>query len=442
MGFQAGVAEVVLAPPAGTPMAGYMARQGPSRGWLDPLVAQALYLEGHRGRAVIVCADLIAVDWDLTRAVRDVLGPGLGVPAAGVMVAASHTHSSYAGVVDRLHVADRPQSDPCLREYTARSLAGVAKLAAMAPENCYLSLGRATVRGVGANRDDPSIPVDPEVTVLALSRQDGSLIAVLVNYACHPTVLGADNLLLSSDFVGPMRRTVQKRLRAAGLGCPPVLYTNGAAGDVSPRFTRRAQTWAEARRMGCLVGIAAATAVLGAEPVKGSLAVACGERDVALPARILDPDDLKHRVAAAESELRRAEQMGRSHGELRRLRTMWEGALVQREMYGRLPVQLTTHLQVLLLGPIALVGVPGELFSCLGLHLKERSPVPATVVVGYANDYLGYIADRDAYAGGAYEVLVSPLAEGSGEILVEQLLRLCEDVYKAAAGVDTGGGRN
>jgi hypothetical protein len=62
--------------------------------------------------------------------------------------------------------------------------------------------------------------------------------------------------------------------------------------------------------------------------------------------------------------------------------------------------------QALKLGPLAVVALPGEVFSSFGGAIKRGSPFPAprTLVAGWSNDNVGYIPDADAYPLGGYEV--------------------------------------
>ena len=72
--------------------------------------------------------------------------------------------------------------------------------------------------------------VDPEIVVLKIVSERGAPLAGLWNFAIHGTMLGKRNLLLSSDVMGVASRQLESTLGV------PVLFVNGAVGDVSPRF--------------------------------------------------------------------------------------------------------------------------------------------------------------------------------------------------------------
>lgn len=80
------------------------------------------------------------------------------------------------------------------------------------------------------------------------------------------------------------------------------------------------------------------------------------------------------------------------------------------------------EVQVLKIGWSAILGLPGEPFTSLGRQIRSRSSVRYLLIAGAANDYgpISYIADRAAYALGGYELIITSVAVGAGEILVEQ----------------------
>ena len=92
---------------------------------------------------------------------------------------------------------------------------------------------------------------------------------------------------------------------------------------------------------------------------------------------------------------------------------------------------LEAQVQVIALGrEIAWVGLPGEIFVELGLAIKKASPFRRTIVVSLANDNLGYIPNRKAYAEGNYEVVSARCAEGSGEMLAEAAVKMLKELYQ------------
>ncbi|MBN2152402.1 MAG: hypothetical protein JW839_13200, partial [Candidatus Lokiarchaeota archaeon] len=78
---------------------------------------------------------------------------------------------------------------------------------------------------------------------------------------------------------------------------------------------------------------------------------------------------------------------------------------------------VSTSVQAITLDGIAFVGVPGELFSEIGIRIKKSSTLANVLVVGYANDYVGYIPTRENYLAGGYETAMMALSEDEGEVV-------------------------
>ena len=94
----------------------------------------------------------------------------------------------------------------------------------------------------------------------------------------------------------------------------------------------------------------------------------------------------------------------------------------------------TTWLQAMAIGEVAVVGVPAELFSTFGLDIKHRSPFPHTVIAELANDWIGYLPDREAHKLGGYQTwmgLHSCAEVGTGERTADEAVRILEELHSA-----------
>ena len=95
-----------------------------------------------------------------------------------------------------------------------------------------------------------------------------------------------------------------------------------------------------------------------------------------------------------------------------------------------------TWVQAVLIGDIALVGMPGECFTVLGQEIKRRSPFRYTYVFELANDYIGYIPDQAGFDRGGYQTwtgLHSFLERGTGELIVDEAVGLLERLHQEPA---------
>jgi hypothetical protein len=403
----------------GTPLGGYVARTGPATGTLDPLEIGALSLVAGEDELVIVAADVVAVDEALTRQVAR----SAGISRDALLLAASHTHSGPAGISARLHPASEEQIDHALRRRFVAACAEVITGARARRMPAQVAIGQAETRGLAANRNDPAGPADPTLTAVDVRTSGGSRIAAIVHWACHPTALGADNLLVSADFPGAMRRGLRGRLGTPEL---PVLYLNGAAGDVSTRFTRQDQSPAEVDRLGEALAEAAGAALDDAEPVVARIGHATatlrlpGWRADAIAAATerAGPDEMSLNPAAARQAVTRAQGLAMLT------------ALAESDCR---PQWKTLRLDAWRLGGWRVAAVPGELTADLGMAVRD-SEGEAALVVGYAGGYAGYLADRAAYEAGAYEALASWFGPGAGERTAEAAIGLLERLDRAESG--------
>jgi neutral ceramidase len=227
--FRAGVARVDITPPAGHEMGGYAARKQKATGTHDPLYATVLVIESGDASLALVTCDLRSF---VSTRVGDLARQKYGVK--NTIISVSHTHSGpltwelrspwYAEAEDKMVAA--------IGEAKAAMFPASLE---MATGHVYLGFnrrkvvdGRATMWWRNAEKL-PSHPVDPTVNVLVVKDAAGKRRAILVNYACHPSVLGPDNLEYSADYPGAMKRYVETQV--PGATC---LFVQGGAGDINP----------------------------------------------------------------------------------------------------------------------------------------------------------------------------------------------------------------
>ncbi len=422
----AGAVEIDITPPVGSGFDGYSARQGTSLGVHDPLLAQLLLLRLGNAQIVLISLDLLGVGLAFTQWVRDGIQQAIGVPSECTLLACSHTHSGAAGFMPAQPGLSQYQ-DLDLQHQVADRLIGAAIWAQGRVQPARLGVGRGRLDGIGLNRNDPEKGlVDTGVTVLLVQDEGGKPLAVMLNYGCHPTVLGYQNLFFSADYPGAARSTLRKIYPDTVF-----LYTNGASGDVSTRFTRRDQSFAEVERMGRI--LAGETLKLMQTIITQPAAKLGGQvSPVELKFRQFPPPDVTQReLERLQAKLETLKAAQAPHGEIRRAITRVEGAtgqaLLAKELAGRSNNQSQIH--ILEIGGLSLVGLPGEPFTRTVLDIKNQSPYPYTAVVSYANDYQGYFPDALSIAEGDYEALISPYGADVAEHLGQVVLGLLQGAH-------------
>lgn len=421
MSLRGGFAISDIHAPPGLAMGGYAARSGVAEGTLDSLCCRVCVLSDAHGTLALVVLDLLFVSGVWTDELRTQIGARLGCDAAGVLIAATHTHAGPA------LFGTAPSTSAGLRDFERELATTVLQTVADArarQQEVHLALGEAHTAAVAANRRDVVDSVDDTVRVLVARATSGGYLGALGVFACHPTVLPPSNCSYSRDFFGYAVDAASETLGA------PVLLFNGAAADVSTRFTRRAADRAEAARLGQIVGDAIAAGAASAKPIKGTPLSACIEPVPIVLRELPSPTQAQDLVARAAEELQKMQTLHTPAAEQRHAAAQLEGAVAQLFLathggaaawLGHTPETATT--QLLRIGDCDMVGAPGELLSRVGCAIAQARS-RRTLVVGYANDYLGYFVDPPAASAGGYEALTAVVDPVSADRLAHRLAAL------------------
>lgn len=449
--LQAGAARVEITPPLTIPYLGYEPRHAFFEGVHDPLYARAVALDNGATPVIIIAADSIGYNNEIlgpgrnfTAEVRQRIEQQTGVPAQQIMLATSHAHSTPETIHLR-RLLDTPAAAPWL-EVLMDQLASAASMAFTQRRPSRLKVGIGQVQGLSRNRrviglhgriatsanltGDPALlssgPIDPQVGVLYGETLEGDVSFVLANFACHPVTVQVQPLV-SADFPGVATALVEKSVS----GCTNCLFLQGACGDINP--IGNTSDFADVERYGLM---------LGGEIIKliGQMRapnyptlkpeITMRSETLQLQVRDLPPrapaqqayDEAEHGLVTATTAEDRAHW--------RRQQRMAEETLI---LIDRGLDPIAAEVQVIWIGDLSLVALPGEPFVELGLELKQRSPTPYTFVVGYANDWIGYLATPQGWQQGGYEVGPGPwtrVGPAGGPQLVAKALALLNNNFQ------------
>jgi len=331
-------------------------------------------------------------------------------------------------------------ADDALREDLVERLADAARSLPGAVAACRPLFAEGSAPAAGGNRNDPAGPHDASVGLLAAVDGEGRVAAAVLDYASHGTVLGHDNLAWSADWPGAARRSLIGSLAelrpfdarspddgsARPGAAPAVAFLQGAAGDASPRFARRSQSFGEVDRLGGVVAGAALTALLEGIPDNREVHVAVRRASVSIQTRELPGlAEARRRASELEAKWMAARAAGVPAPQERIARTRYEGSLMHAALAeGGLPSVLELPIAAVAVCGAAWIHLPVELFASYGLALRERSPFPWTRVIGYTNGYFGYMADEPAHRDGVYEAFASRFDPRGGQVLTDAALDL------------------
>jgi hypothetical protein len=370
--LQIGVATIDITPPLGVKLAGYASRKEGATGVSHRLRAEALACKGEGGAWLMLTSDTIGYPRDLILRVRQAASAKTGLPPEAILVSATHTHSGPASM--RTYSEGVTPVDLQYKEDLEKRLAQVLADAwnSAAPgdfeaawtEAPELGSNRRVLRPNGVWENEwqdfegrHTGYFDPTVLLVAVRRPDGRRDALLVNYGCHPVVLGPSSLRISADYVGYMKDYLEAR-GAAGTA----MFALAGGGNINPRI--------------CIM--------VGAQHPRRM-----GER---LGQIVLEAAPKLYPVAAGPV------RVGRSEWKILSKRDWPKGS-------GRETGQeVVTEVQALRAGDLCFLAVPGELFSEYAAWFREASPLPLVAVVSIANDSVGYLPTDEAVPQGGHEV--------------------------------------
>ncbi|MFO7958753.1 MAG: hypothetical protein R6X33_16825 [Candidatus Brocadiia bacterium] len=422
-GLQAGVAEVEITPPVGTPLCGDLQPRD-SVGVQDPLYAKAIVLQCGGRRLAYVALDLIGLPLQEGEEAVSLASQRTGIPATDIVWAATHTHTGpytgrgpgsvegpvnrewldglpdkFAEAVGRAHASLRPAKMSRLRGFH-HGLAHNRRVMfkdGRAINTWNLGNADERVQSVGL-----AGPTDPEIGMLTFDDEHGELLAVLFHFSLHTNTNFGDHF--SADYPG----VVAARLRERFGPRVSTLFLPGAFGDLN--------CWGRTYRE---VGDALADAMI---PL--------------IEQREGDPAELrlaatKRRVWAVYRDFTedQEERIRQSGWPPERQEVFREGVEALREA-GKTGAE--TLLQAWRIGEVAFASLPGELFVEWGLKIKRESPFPWTYPVELGGDSLGYLVTPEAAAAGGYEPLSKVSADAVGH-LVDEALEMLEELHSEEA---------
>jgi len=426
-GLRGGCARIDITPPIGIPLIGSYGK--PSESILDDLYVRAMVLDDGRTIVAIVSADLLYTPLDeICRPVRRMVEDQTGIPQGNILICATHTHSGPEVFTRSKIRKDQEVPVSSLDQAYLQTLIGKmaecvgAARADMRPVKIGAAVGllpeivfnrrptnpqgtavntftlppqAAATRTIqvgddglttvsfalGGEKSDLTWgPVDPELRVLRVADANDRMVGSLVNFACHPVcVYPSLPTAISADWPGDASELVEQ---IEGGVC---LFALGAAGDIVP-YQRGLEGH---RRMGRAVG-AEAIRRLQFVPMVDDVTLGVLRKGIEFPVK---------QPASGDPSTDQKE-----------------------------PAEvIATEMQVVRLGHIYILGLPGEVLTEIGLEIKKRAAPEHLFIVSLANDAIGYVCHAQAYDEKGYEPGdATRLAKGAGEIMVTEALALIE----------------
>lgn len=359
----------------------------------DPLRAGVLVLNDGATQAAIVTLDTIGAWEEMVKLVRQQIEQQAGIPAANIMVAASHNHSGPAFEADSTWGRELVEKIGLAAKEASKSMRPV-NVGYGEDEIGFGINRRKVINGRAVVRLNPEGPNDPRVKVLRFD--DGRSLtptAVLMHAVCHPCFFtwgdkGSQPYpggypKMSADFPGEAQTFVEM----CYAGETSAMFLQGCAGDIRPNlpgYPYRCADEADIQWAGRDLGSA----------VIRSLARGVTREELSSRAKF-------YPIRVASTVVSLPGKEGRVDAELMAMK----------------------------IGPFLLLTMPGEPMVEYGFKLERDIADRATpIIIGYANGNIGYIATEDSFEVGGYEPNRSKLLPDAETIILTELGLLADQV--------------
>lgn len=468
-GLRAGAAVINIDPPLPSDPQGFVRRAFAVRDAIDACEIRACVIQSDDHLIAMLTADLTNIDTYFADRIRQAIQSATGIPYDNILLNSSHTHAGlwprkegeklhgeFAHVTDAEHAyfekLPYDYASACVKAISRMRPARISGGTGIAPG---LAVNRRERDGKGGtilgwNKENF---IDEEVPAIRIDGHDGSAIATLISFGCHPVVLSGEVSFSGSDFLGPLRDRVEL-LR--GGTC---IFFQGAAGDILPLEAFHETAGPEVP-FGHRLALEAVHAIVDNDPreidiekiaygsvtpislyrrkvrnPQSSQPIASRRKVLQLPLNpALTVADMERELKERQDDYQTKERAGAKRDVLNPIRyhISWLTEILKMAALAPLPEEVSGEIWVARLGDCAIVGTPGELFSEIGAQVRRRSPFKTTLFAGYSQGVLGYVATPEEYQWGGYEPTVAqrgyghpaPFAPEASRILIEESLSL------------------
>ena len=405
--FKASVVKVDITPDTPQMLLGYQARQ--STGVHDKLFHKVVVMDDGKTQFILVSTDICLISPSQYDKLTARLQSEYKINPMNVWWSVTHTHAAPevgpAGLPavflgERYqHQFDVKYTDMVEQKLVdaiveARKNLAPAKLGiGWGHSNANINRRAREVDGKTSLGMNPDAPVDRRIGMLRLEKADGTLMALIANYAIHGTVMNGDNLKISGDAPGITSAYVEEKTGV------PLLFINGAAGNIAPIYSQLSTT-------GRLNQF---KAMLGEKILDANKTITATTSDVTI------------KTGGIIVETPRKKGLGWATDLDKYTRTTKAGVNMIK-----LPIRFLK-----INDDVAIWSAPLELFCEISNEVRDRSPFPYTFYFGYTNGWLGYLMAEEEIKYGGYELTVTPYAPGAAKTLTESVVEYMQGEMRA-----------
>ncbi|MCI8401612.1 MAG: hypothetical protein HFI38_05875 [Lachnospiraceae bacterium] len=375
----------------------------------DELECSVLVIQTGGQTMIWGVLDLIFVDLALSSKIRRALSETYHAPYENIVLAGIHTHSGPEISEVNAFGMEGYVAEPGYRDFLMdKCMEATARCYDQGFTEATPYIQTLMIDGLYGNRNGIDKPSDKSVTILKFRDKEGRIVAGCVNLSCHPTLNDPLSMELSGDLFGYLSRGIQSRW-----GVSPLML-QGACGDMGNRQYRQGAGFDEIARVGD--GI-----------LKQIDENASPEEAVALDNAKVVPyhyhDEYDRDMEAIRAELEADEKRLEAETDFDQRKLLICGLAFMKQKAATPHVVNEFDASIIRLGDLEICQIPAELFSCLGLQIKNASRAKHAIIWGYTNDDYGYLVE-DAEYDNCYEGRSTSIRRGEPERLTKELAAL------------------
>lgn len=408
MCIKTGYSKIIITPKKSCPLGGYDKRKSNSEGVHDDLYVRCLIFKYGSSLLVLISLGLLGIDEVLSEKIKEsITDIDNEINAEGVFIFATHTHSGPSTAFSGRQTFDREYFD-----FLVSSCTEAFTKAKIDLKDSAVYVNTAAIHGVASKRNGyETIKGDTGIkcSFLRIVRKDGE--SVFINFPCHMTVLDENNLLCSKDMEYGVETALNER------GILNLLYANGAAGDISTRFSKREASFDEVRRLGGLLAEQILdTGTSGSGEIKLQQILFKRVEFLIKYKRNLTEDERKAKIAEIQNSSSRIKD--------RRSKRDMDSALLVLQRpdrdFNNIPGAIkageeyfkNVKIHCAIAGETAFIGIPFEIYYSTGMKiqdiLKKKYGCSTVFILGYCEGYGGYVPPAEDFSGISYETVACP----------------------------------
>ncbi|TCP30989.1 hypothetical protein EV207_104168 [Scopulibacillus darangshiensis] len=380
----------------------------------DDLFIHSLIVKKGKIGFLFLTFDLLGVDSEFVSKVKKEIFETYGIEGSNVLINAVHVHSSPEGFPQHMNngiLTDHLYRNKEYELFLIQKVLKIIQASFNSLEKVRLYVSKGVSKNLYGNRICKEDLYDNDLYVLRFVTKLGRTKAILINLACHPTVIN-DQSCITADLIGYMRDYLSIQLD----GCF-ISVLNGAAGDISTRFNRKERSIKEAKR----IGEKLAQQIIYILKKRSEEVFIDEIKRYDIFFSFQRRDDLKDMLEKKITDISTFIPISNKNEsqELKEYLRLLER--IKKPSISPYFRTIKMVCSVINFGDVQLIAIPGEIFSKTGMLLKSINKNKLTFIIGYAEDYQGYILPKDKHKDDIYENFVSLFPKEAEGILIKKL---------------------